>query len=103
MTYLKLFFGSLLAGVLLTLVGMVGSLLLLMASTSEVGERAEGFFGAVYFQTTPTATDSFTMSVGIASGWPLLISTIVLMVFVFLFVTILRRLKAYRASLVETT
>lgn len=101
MKYLKLSLFSLLAGGIATVALAAVTLLGLMAATPEVGQRAEGFFGAVFFETEPVDREAFTMSVGVASGWPLLISTLAIAGFVFVTVLIFRWLKTYRAGLLS--
>ncbi len=101
MTYLTLSLYSLVAGLVTTVALAAFSPLGLMAATPDVGRRVEGFFGAVFFETVPLDADAFTMNVGVASGWPLLISTLVVAGFVFVTVVIFRWLKSYRAGLLS--
>ena len=89
------------AGILLTIIIAIGSLLQLMASNSAVGTRAEGFFGSVYFETVPVNESTFVMQVGVANLWPLALSTLILTIFSFAVWMILGFLKSYRASLVD--
>lgn len=93
--------GSLMAGLLVTMITAVVTLLSLMATTSDNGERSEGFFGAVFFQSSPVDATTFTMDIGVANPLPLLICTVLVAVVVMFAIGIHRRLSAYRQQLIE--
>ncbi len=103
MKYVKLSLTSLLAGALTTAVLAAFSLLVLMATTPDVGVRADGYFGAVFFESVPVDAETFTVNVGVASPWPLVVSTLAIAAFIILVVVIFRWLRAYRAGILTGT
>ena len=93
---------SALVGLIGTATLAVGSLLILMMQNTDVGTRAEGLFGSVYFESVAIDAERFTMNVGIADPMVLLIIAAALAVFTFLFLTIHRALRSYRQHVMAT-
>lgn len=92
--------GSLIAGLLVTAVIAVATLLSLMASTPDTGQRSEGFFGALFFEAAPMDATTFSMNIGVADPLPLVISTVVIAVIVMVAIAIHGWLKVYRQQLI---
>ena len=88
--------GSLIAGLLVTAVIAVATLLSLMASTPDTGQRSEGFFGALFFEAAPMDATTFSMNIGVADPLPLVVIAVIVMVAI----AIHGWLKVYRQQLI---
>lgn len=95
----KVFFGSLMGSVVITLIVMTVSFLLMMFSSSEDGYRST-LFNTIFFQSTTDATGAVNIEFGLTKNYlPLIILLAAIFVFLFMTVVIYGKLKVYKENL----
>lgn len=84
-----------------TMIVVVSSFVLTMFSTSEVGVRKFGLFGALFFEPHEQANGATGLEFGVANAVPIAIIFVVLFVFYVAAAAIHERLKAYKDNLLR--